>query len=180
MLTTSSRSFARQRERASLDRLWASKVRARDGYRCWVCGSRASDAAHLFSKRYQSTRWDLDNGRALCREHHVHYTKHDLEWKAYLGKRLGLEAFEALRARAVREGAAGLRRDSCCPEGGVTPSAEAYSAFLARKEKACCWSDCWCRAWPPVRLVISTGQTYTVEALPWVGEPWLFRYRYAA
>lgn len=100
MLTTSRRSYERQKARASLDHLWSRKVLARDAHRCWVCGSRASDAAHLFSKRYQSTRWDLDNGRALCREHHLHYTKHDLEWKAYLGNRLGLVAFEALRARA--------------------------------------------------------------------------------
>lgn len=99
-LTTSLRSFERQKQRASLDRLWSQKVLRRDGYRCWVCGSRASDAAHLFSKRYQGTRWLLENGRALCREHHLHMTKHDLEWKAYLGNRLGLVAFEELRARA--------------------------------------------------------------------------------
>lgn len=33
-----------------------------------------------------------------------------------------------------------------------------------------------CRSWPPVRLILSTGQWYTVQALPYVGEPWLFRY----
>ncbi len=36
---------------------------------------------------------------------------------------------------------------------------------------------CWCRRWWE-RWIPSTGQTYTVEALPYVGEPWLFRYRY--
>ena len=42
----------------------------------------------------------------------------------------------------------------------------------------CPWADCWCKAWPPVRVIPSTGQAYTVEALPFVGEPWLFRYVY--
>ena len=42
----------------------------------------------------------------------------------------------------------------------------------------CRWSDCWCRTWPPVRRVLSTGAYYTVESLPFVGEPWLFRYAY--
>lgn len=42
----------------------------------------------------------------------------------------------------------------------------------------CPWSDCWCREWPPVRLVHSTGARYTVQDLPHLGEPWLFRYLY--
>lgn len=42
----------------------------------------------------------------------------------------------------------------------------------------CRYSDCWCRAWPPERLVLSTHQLYTIEAAPYVGEPWLFWYVY--
>jgi hypothetical protein len=44
----------------------------------------------------------------------------------------------------------------------------------------CPWSDCWCKAWPPKRQVFSTGQPYAIEALPHLGEPWIFRYRYEA
>lgn len=40
----------------------------------------------------------------------------------------------------------------------------------------CRYLDCRCRA--GFRLIASTGQWYTVEALPYVGEPWLFRYLY--
>jgi hypothetical protein len=29
------------------------------------------------------------------------------------------------------------------------------------------------------RQITSTGAWYTVEALPFVGEPWLYMYRYA-
>jgi HNH endonuclease len=100
MLTRSIRSDLRQRQKAALDRIWALRVKASDSYRCWVCGSRAAEAAHLISRRYSSTRWDLANGRALCGTHHRHYTKHPLEWAAYLGGRLGLAAYDALRLRA--------------------------------------------------------------------------------
>jgi len=44
-------------------------------------------------------------------------------------------------------------------------------------EGCCPWSDCWCRAWPIVRLVRSTD-TYTVEELPGDGTVRVFRYRY--
>jgi hypothetical protein len=38
----------------------------------------------------------------------------------------------------------------------------------------CPWSDCWCRAWPPERVVMSTGERYTIEEL----EPGVYQYRY--
>lgn len=44
-------------------------------------------------------------------------------------------------------------------------------------ERACDSPRCFC-SWPPVRRIWSTGQSYTVQALPYVGEPWLFRYVY--
>lgn len=42
----------------------------------------------------------------------------------------------------------------------------------------CDSASCFC-AWPPVRTIASTGQRYTVQALPFVGEPWMFRYLYS-
>ena len=42
----------------------------------------------------------------------------------------------------------------------------------------CPWLDCWCRAWPPERLIHSTGQRYTVEELEPEGAARVFRYRY--
>lgn len=41
----------------------------------------------------------------------------------------------------------------------------------------CTSPDCFC-AWPAVRTIHSTGQTYSVQALPYVGAAWLFRYVY--
>ena len=42
----------------------------------------------------------------------------------------------------------------------------------------CSAAACWCRRWPPVRLILSTGQTYTVEELPGDGAARVFRYVY--
>lgn len=38
----------------------------------------------------------------------------------------------------------------------------------------CPWADCWCRTWPPLRLIPSTGAFYTIEEV----EPGLYRYVY--
>lgn len=40
--------------------------------------------------------------------------------------------------------------------------------------KSCPWSDCWCKAWPPQRVVASTGERYTMVEV----EPGLFSYHY--
>lgn len=51
-------------------------------------------------------------------------------------------------------------------------------ALAHRPEGARCDSDaCWC-SWPPVRVIPSTGQTYTVEELPSEGETRVFAYKY--
>ena len=44
--------------------------------------------------------------------------------------------------------------------------------------RRCCWADCWCRAFPPVRRIFSTGQRYTMEELPAEGRFRVFRYAY--
>lgn len=95
------RTDERLRTKAALDRLCSAKVKARDGYRCRICGSGQSiQWAHLFSRRYLNTRWDLENSWALCRRCHYRYTKRPDEWASLLELRLGREAYEALRARA--------------------------------------------------------------------------------
>lgn len=101
MLTRSLRTDGRQREKAALDRLCAAKVKARDGYRCVLCKSREDPQwAHLFSRRYLNTRWDLENSWTLCKRCHFRYTKRYDEWLSLVETRLGAEAFARLRARA--------------------------------------------------------------------------------
>lgn len=83
------------------DRLFSLAVRARDG-RCVACGSTAFlQCAHGFSRRYHRTRWDFDNAWTLCRSCHTYYTHRDDAWKMWMENQLGLDAFRALRLRAL-------------------------------------------------------------------------------
>ena len=47
-----------------------------------------------------------------------------------------------------------------------------------RGMSVCRWADCWCKAWPPVRLIVSTGDYYTVEEIEPEGAVRRFRYAY--
>lgn len=64
----------RSGKRASVeaaDRRWSQAVRALAGGTCAKCGSYASDAHHVRSKKaHPGLRWRVENGIALCREHH--------------------------------------------------------------------------------------------------------------
>ena len=51
-----------------LDKLWQQTIVAQDG-KCLKCGKRPPNPLtghHIFSRTNRSTRWDLDNGIALC------------------------------------------------------------------------------------------------------------------
>ena len=52
-------------------------------------------------------------------------------------------------------------------EGGEAPAAV-----------TCPWADCWCKAWPMIRLIPSIGVRYTVEELEPEGRVRRFRYVY--
>lgn len=54
-------------------REWRSLVYQRDSWRCRICGSRHKINAHhiLEAGRYESKRFDMDNGVTLCEEHHI-------------------------------------------------------------------------------------------------------------
>lgn len=51
----------------TLDNLWQKAVKKRDNGRCRICYDIATDAHHLVSRRNKSTRWDINNGIAVCR-----------------------------------------------------------------------------------------------------------------
>lgn len=61
------------------DKIWAKKVRERDGA-CLYCGSTEYLNAHHFKGRAsKSTRLMLENGVTLCSKHHVFSS----EWSAH-------------------------------------------------------------------------------------------------
>jgi len=63
---TNSNVPAKGRLRDMADRLWSLAVRSDWNYRCMVCGSTNVEAHHLVPRQHEATRYDLNNGVALC------------------------------------------------------------------------------------------------------------------
>lgn len=61
---------AKGRLRDMADRLWSITVRADWNGKCAVCGKGPCDAHHLIPRANQATRYSLENGVALCSNHH--------------------------------------------------------------------------------------------------------------
>ena len=102
------------------DRLFSIIVRRRDG-RCQSCGTTADlQCAHLASRRYLATRWDLNNAVALCRACHQRFTVNPVQWTVWLLDRLGDPAFAALHRKAV---------------SGLAPDLAVQLAWLRDKER---------------------------------------------
>ena len=86
--------------RKSLDKLWSENIRFRDK-KCIHCGSTFRIAAHhIFSRRYSSVRWDLDNGVSLCYPCHIHWahSKYE-EFRDWVIELIG-DKYEDLKRRA--------------------------------------------------------------------------------
>lgn len=67
---TNSNVPAKGRLKAIADRLWSLAIRADWAWKCAVCGASRCDAHHLVPRHNQATRYDLNNGIALCPRHH--------------------------------------------------------------------------------------------------------------
>lgn len=61
---------AKGRLKEMADRLWSLAVRADWNNRCAICSSSKVDAHHLVPRQHEQTRYDLNNGIALCSAHH--------------------------------------------------------------------------------------------------------------
>ena len=59
--------------------------------------------AHLFSRRYEATRWTRANATCLCAGCHVFFTHRPLEWDEWMRARLG-PGYEPLRRMALDGG----------------------------------------------------------------------------
>lgn len=58
------------RLRVMADRLWSHAVRDKWANKCAVCGKRRVEAHHLVPRQHYRTRYQLNNGIALCAHHH--------------------------------------------------------------------------------------------------------------
>lgn len=61
---------AKGRLRDFADQLWSHAVRDDWDNRCAMCGARNVEAHHIFPRAWETTRYDLRNGIALCPTHH--------------------------------------------------------------------------------------------------------------
>jgi hypothetical protein len=92
--------FNVKRAKKQLDTLWSRAIRDRDGY-CQKCGALGvGQAAHIFSRRNLTTRWDKENGVTLCYACHIHWAhRRPVEFALWVMEKLGREKFKALEKR---------------------------------------------------------------------------------
>ena len=61
------------------DDLWSAKVKERAGGKCEMCGKDTYiQAHHIIPRTCYATRYDLENGVALCRKHHLYWAHKDV------------------------------------------------------------------------------------------------------
>lgn len=84
--------------RNKLDKLVSHIVRARG--KCEHCGRSRQNgfqAAHIFSRTYNNTRWALDNLLCLCAACHFYFHKNPILFAEWVKKYLGEEKYENLK-----------------------------------------------------------------------------------
>jgi len=70
------------------DDLFSRLVHARD-QRCQNCNDTDwPQCAHIWSRRYRSLRWRLENAVVLCRRCHMSFTHHPAEWAEWCEDRM--------------------------------------------------------------------------------------------
>ena len=87
-------------EKKALDRLWQEKV---TGGICTHpgCNKIGNEGHHIMKRRYLNTRWLVENGRALCREHHLWADTNPQAYEDLIIGDIGPGAYEALRQKSL-------------------------------------------------------------------------------
>ena len=84
--------------RNKLDRLFSLVVRGRG--KCEKCGSKHElQTAHIFSRTYNSTRWDLDNALCLCVSCHFFFHKNPILFGEFVKEFLPENLYEVLKEK---------------------------------------------------------------------------------
>ena len=87
------------------DKLWAGLIKAEgkceaEGHEIRCNG--VLQAAHVIRRGYLATRWDLNNGIALCQAHHVFWTHRPYEWEDWVTTHhMSSTTYAELRRRAI-------------------------------------------------------------------------------
>lgn len=90
--------------KSEADKVWSLAVKIRAGHRCEYClGSRCLNSHHYFGRRYQATRYDIQNGFCLCADHHINLAhQRSGEFTQWAIRKRGEVWHEILRAKSQR------------------------------------------------------------------------------
>ena len=81
-----------------LDKIWSKLIHEKYYNKCAICGATPCQAHHIFSRTYRSTRWDLDNGIALCYRHHFHFAHSKFEeFRDWVIQEIGEELYNKIK-----------------------------------------------------------------------------------
>ena len=98
--------IAKQRKRLEkkLDTLWSEVVKLQAHNKCELCGADSTlNSHHIFSRGRKNTRWNLNNGVALCVIHHMWKGAHSTNFEdqerfhKWLNEYRGKDNLEQLR-----------------------------------------------------------------------------------
>ena len=88
-------------EKKALDKSWQIKI---TGGTCSYpeCNRIGNEGHHAIAKRrYLNTRWDIANGRALCRTHHDWADTHPTEYENMIIREIGSWEYALLREKSL-------------------------------------------------------------------------------
>lgn len=87
-------------QKKTLDKLWQIQV---TGVTCTYpgCNKIGNEGHHIMKRRYLNTRWLIENGRALCREHHLWADTNPQAYEDLVIGEVGTAAYDSLREKAL-------------------------------------------------------------------------------
>lgn len=79
---------------------WSREVRKRDNHQCrWGfpgCQRMGTEAHHIFSRKYQNLRQDVDNGITVCKICHNWVEENTMQTREFMPRVIGEELWEKL------------------------------------------------------------------------------------
>ena len=89
-------------KRDKYDKVVSDLTRHINAYVCETCGKidGKMECAHIFGRRHQSVRYDLDNTLCLCHSCHRKWTENPVDFTRWLEEYMGIEKLDALRLKA--------------------------------------------------------------------------------
>ena len=88
-------------QKRKLDKLWSEVVKKLAGNKCEVCGrTRSLNSHHLFSRRFMSTRYEVENGICTCVRCHFWFHQKPLPAAEWIISRRGQDWYNRLELKA--------------------------------------------------------------------------------